>query len=170
MNPRAEAPSNEAKRVKKDYRTLFWLIVAGTEEDGASPLSVDLPGEGEGALAVFSFAEEAQAYLRMRALKGHWRVEEVESEELVSMLLSGSCSSVGWVALDLMPELGGHLTIGLVGMSREAFLDLLSLAPGRPRTPPASVGASAGSGTDFEARRRFSAYTRRSLSTWWSWT
>ncbi len=168
MNPRAEAPSNEAKRVKKDYRTLFWLIVAGTEEDGASPLSVDLPGEGEGALAVFSFAEEAQAYLRTRAPEGHWRVEEVEPEELVSMLLSGTCSCVGRVALDPMPELSAHLTIGLVGVSREAFLNLLSSAPGRPRTPPASVGASAGSGTDFETRRRFSAYTRGSPSSWWS--
>jgi len=121
---------------------MFWMIVGGAKEDGASPLGVDLPGEGEGALAVFSFEEEeAQAYLRLGAPEGgHWRVEEVGPKELLVSMFSGACSRVRWVALDPMPEVSGRLAVALVGVGREGFLELLS-ARASPGTPAAGEGA-----------------------------
>ncbi len=130
---------------------MFWLIMEETE-DASSPLSVDLPGNtGEGALAVFSFKEEAQAYLRLGAPRGRWRIEEVEAMELASMLLWGACSGVGWVALDPMPELSGRSMIALLSMNRKDFLGLLSsLARAEPRMPTASMR----SGAESETRRQ----------------
>lgn len=96
--------------------------------DGSGPLTLDLPGdEGEEALAVFSFEEEALLYLRIRASGSCWCVEKVEAEELVSMLLCEACSGVGWVALDPMAEVCAREAVGLMGMSREEFLDRLLL-------------------------------------------
>ncbi len=93
-----------ARTTQKARPAAFWLIVGGDREGvGAKPLVLDLLGEEEGALAVFSFVEEAQMYLQDAAPQGSWRAEEVEAGELVSMLVWGSCSQVKWVALDPMP-------------------------------------------------------------------
>ncbi len=105
---------------------MFWLIVGGTDEDGAIPLGVDLPGEGEEALAVFSFEEEARMYLRLNAPEGRWCVEVIEAEKLASMLLWGGLSWVKRLALDPMPPQSVICKANdLVCVSRETFLDLL---------------------------------------------
>jgi hypothetical protein len=81
-----------------------------------------------GALAVFSFKEEAQMYLRVGAPAGRWRVEKTEPGELASMLL-GPCSGAERVALDPMPEVGARAVVRLVSISRESFLGLLMGEP-----------------------------------------
>jgi hypothetical protein len=69
-----------ARTAQKACPATLWLIVEGDREGiGAKPLVLDLPGEEEGALAVFSFVEEAQMYLQDAAPQGSWRVEEVEA-------------------------------------------------------------------------------------------
>src|SRR5215217_425905 len=75
-----------ARTTQKARPAVFWLIVGGDREGiGAKPLVLDLLGEEEGALAVFSFVEEAQMYLQDAAPQESWCVEEVEAGELVSM-------------------------------------------------------------------------------------
>ena len=105
----------------------LWLIVGGEAKGSmAKPLAVGLPGDKEGALAIFSFEEEAQMYLQVEAPEGSWRVEEVEAEELASMLLWGSCSQFRLLALDPMPPQSVIREANhLICASRQCFLDLL---------------------------------------------
>ncbi len=118
-----------ARTTQKPRSATLWLIVGGEREGiGAKPLVLDLAGEEEGALAVFSFVEEAQMYLQNAApQQGSWRVEEVEAGELVSMLVWGSCSQVKWVALDPMPPqvVGSCEANRLVCTNWQDFLGLL---------------------------------------------
>ena len=82
-------------------------------------LTIETGGEEE-ALPVFSFEEEAEAFLSLGALGTHWGIRETTPGELVSMLY-GPCAGVGRVALDPLPELGGEAIVGLVSLSRERF-------------------------------------------------
>lgn len=136
--------------MKRDRRTLFWLIV-DEEEPGVRPLSVYLPGKGEGALAAFSFEEETRMYLLLRAPKGRWRLKETRPEELASLLLSGACSGTERVALDPIGESWAReANYYLLSMSRESFLDhLLAIEP-----PQSTLGSSvAGHYRDAGKRR-----------------
>lgn len=130
-------------------RRNFWLIA----EDGANYLlSVDLPGsKGEGALAVFSFEEEAKAYLRLGVSRGHCHVEEVGCKQLLSMLLSGAYRYFRWVALDPMAEqLCAPESLELVSIRREDFLALLVSRWADSERPTAGVGAGTPRGTTSE--------------------
>ncbi len=107
----------------------FWLILAEDRDGGeTNPLTVELPGKGEGVLPVFSFEEEARLYLWVERLEDRCHVEEVESKRLASVL-SGACSRFEWVALDPMGERWVREANQLVCMSRERFLSLLSHGP-----------------------------------------
>ncbi len=113
----------------RSERVPFWLIVRGDREgEEADLLTVDLPGKGEGVLPVFSFEEEAEMYLWIGALEGHWRVEEVDPEGLASVL-SGPCSRFEWVALDPMGEAWAHEVNRLVCTNWERFLSLFACRP-----------------------------------------
>lgn len=129
-----------AQTNQKDWGPHFWLFVGGESEGGgAGLLAVDIPCRGR-ALAVFSFEEEAQAYLRLAAPRGHWRVEELEAEELASMLLSGACSGFCLVGLDPLPEIWGWEANRLVCMSRERFVSRLLALERRPAIGSARSG------------------------------
>ena len=81
---------------------------------------------GEEVLPVFSFEDEANAFLRLGALGNDWRVRETAGGEIVSVLC-GPCASVGRVVLDPIP-LPGPLTErlnGLLSTEREAFVGSL---------------------------------------------
>ena len=88
-------------------------------------------------LPVFSFAEEAEMFLKLRALGDEWRSSRFGSGELPSMLFGG-LSGVERVALDPIPEIQGDgMITDLLSISRKKFMDdLLTLGcswwvPGR---------------------------------------
>ncbi len=98
-----------------------WLI-ANQENGRMEVLKVHF-GNAEEALPVFSFEEEAEAFLRLEVPEAGWRVRETTTEELVS-LLYGLCEGVERVVLDpLLPsKVGGDALISLVSLDRERFL------------------------------------------------
>ena len=106
---------------------------------------------------MFSFKEEALAYLRLGAPQGRWRAREVGAEELASMLLLGPCSRFGWVALDPMPEISARAVVRLLSTSRESFLDFLKdLLMDEPENthPPATWYLPDGTRSFLDGRRR----------------
>ena len=96
---------------------MFWLIA---RHNNAQLELLTIDAGGEKALPVFSFEEEAEAFLNLGVLRTHWWIRETTPRELVSMLY-GPCAGVGRVALDPLPELGGEAIVGLVSLSRERF-------------------------------------------------
>ncbi len=116
-----------ARMTRKERWPSLWLIVGEDGQGGRTkPLALDLPGDEEGALAVFSFEEEAQMYLQVAAPEGSWRVEEVEVGELVSMLDRGICSTAKRLALDpTPPQVSAREANLLVCTSRQGFLGRL---------------------------------------------
>ena len=97
---------------------MFWLI-AKHENGQVEMLTIDTGGEG--TLPVFSFAEEAEAFLSLGAPGTGWQAKETTAGELVSVLY-GPCVGARRVALDPLPEVGGEAMIGLVCLSRERFV------------------------------------------------
>ncbi len=97
--------------------------------NGLGALTVDR--DGEEALTVFSFAEEAAMFLALERLAPDgWRVRESCAGELAS-LLCGPCAGVEGVALDPSPEIVVDRALTLVCMGRKAFLDRLLSGGGR---------------------------------------
>jgi hypothetical protein len=76
-------------------------------------------------LAVFSFKEEAEAFLRARGPGAGWRVEEFWSGELVAML-RGPLSGFRRLVLDPLPEVADRAVDSLVSVGREEFLGMLA--------------------------------------------
>ena len=101
----------------------FWLIV---EQRCGGP---EVSTIGRDMLPVFSFREEAKAFLRLGKFSDRWSVRESTCGELVS-LLYGPCRRVRHVALNPLPEV-----FDLVSMSREAFVE--ALLAGDPVPSPA---------------------------------
>lgn len=98
----------------------FWLLARpGVRERVA--LTTRLC-EGEIALPVFSFEDEARMFLDFGVARDGWQVRETKAEELVSMLL-GPCADVETVLLDPLPGLDIRSVADLVGVTREAFVD-----------------------------------------------
>ena len=112
-------------------RRPLWIIT-NCQNDRAKLLTIDPDSEG-GFLAVFSFEEEAEAFLRL-SVDGEdekeWQSEPMETGELVSVLL-GSCADVKRVALDPLPLPLGRVMLPLVSMSRDTFLQYLSEDPSK---------------------------------------
>jgi hypothetical protein len=98
----------------------WWLIV----RDGGGPVEpIRVSGRGERVLAIFSFEEEAQLFLRLGDYDdGHWRARESCAGELISVLY-GTCAKVKSVALDPLPEMLEYGTFALVGVGRKRFLE-----------------------------------------------
>jgi hypothetical protein len=96
-------------------------------------LTLDPDSDG-GFLAVFSFKEEAEAFLSLLEddHKRDWRSRQTAAGELVSILM-GPCASVKRVALDPLPVLFSRAMLGLVSVNRERFVqDLLEEHKGLP--------------------------------------
>jgi hypothetical protein len=78
------------------------------------------------ALVVFSFEEEAGAFLNLQlaAAKDGWRVRQTSVGELVSILY-GPCWDTKQVVLNPVPDIGGEALADLLSMHRNDFLRLL---------------------------------------------
>jgi hypothetical protein len=89
----------------------------------AFTIGSDLDG---GFLALFSYEEEAEAFLLLSGdnEKKRWQSEQTTAGGLVSVLL-GPCANVKGVALDPLPMALSREMLPLVSMSRDLFLQYL---------------------------------------------
>ena len=94
----------------------YWLI-ARNDRGRIEVLTLD----GKKTLAVFSSEDEAQMFLRLEGVADGWQVSESRGGELVSMLFA-LCAGVKKVALDPLPEMVAHRTVGLVSLDRKRFI------------------------------------------------
>ena len=109
-------------------RRPLWIISC-YENNRMDTLTIgpDLDG---GFLAVFSFEEEAEAFLCLlgdeekEEEKKGWHSEQTTAGGLVSVLL-GPCAHVNGVALDPLPLPLGRAMLPLVSMSRDPFFRYL---------------------------------------------
>ena len=101
----------------------YWLITRN-ENCRIEVLTIRL-AEGETALPVFSFEEEAQMYLGFEASGDGWRTRETRAGELVSVLF-GLCTHVGRVTLDPLPQIVTDETVRLLTLDRKGFVQELS--------------------------------------------
>jgi hypothetical protein len=99
----------------------YWLI-ARNEYGRMEALTIDL--DGQEAIAIFSFREEAEMFIRLESWDGWW-VREISAGELVSLLF-GPYSCVKMVALDPLPEICDEGMTRLVSVSRNDFARTLS--------------------------------------------
>jgi hypothetical protein len=131
------ASNGSAKREDKKGRMLskssalirrpLWIITS-YQNKWMEVLTIAPDVEGS-FLAVFSFEEEAEAFLGL-LLDGEenrkgWRSEQKKAGELVSVLL-GPCAGVERVALDPLPLPADRAMLPLVSVSRDTFLGYLS--------------------------------------------
>ena len=113
-------------------RRPLWIIIS-YQNNRMNVLTLDPDSDG-GFLAVFSFKEEAEAFLSLLEddHKRDWRSRQTAAGELVSILM-GPCASVKRVALDPLPVLFSRAMLGLVSVNRERFVqDLLEEHKGLP--------------------------------------
>ena len=109
-------------------RRPLWIITS-YENNRMDTLTIapDLDG---GFLAVFSFEEEAEAFLCLlgdeekKEKKKGWHSEQTTAGGLVSVLL-GPCADVNGVALDPLPLPLGRAMLPLISMSRGPFFQYL---------------------------------------------
>lgn len=116
---RREMTGNETRQAG----SAFWLISRIDGDGHEEMLSVER--NGEDALVVFGFEEEAWLFLRFEDLGDGWRLVASAAEELLS-LLEGSHASVGQVALDPLPRSVAGAMYGLSYLDRRRFVDRLS--------------------------------------------
>ena len=103
----------------------LWIITS-YEDNRMDALTIgsDLAG---GFLALFSYEEEAEAFLLLlgdNEKKKRWQSEQTTAGGLVSVLL-GPCADVKGVALDPLPMALSREMLPLVSMSRDRFLEYL---------------------------------------------
>ena len=106
-------------------RRPLWIITS-YQNDQMELLTIDPDVEGS-FLAVFSFEEEAEAFLHLTVdgEKKEWQSRQTEAGELVSVLL-GPCADVKQVAFDPLPLPLGRAMLSLVSVNRDTFLGYLS--------------------------------------------
>jgi hypothetical protein len=114
--------SNKSRTLTR--RPLWSITSYENNRMDALTLSPDPDG---GFLAIFSYEEEAEAFLCLLGddeKKKGWQREQTTAEGLVSVLL-GPCANVKGVALDPLPlELSREMLL-MVSMSRGLFLQYL---------------------------------------------
>lgn len=103
----------------------LWIITR-YEDNRMDALTVGSDLEG-GFLALFSYEEEAEAFLLLLGddeKKKRWQSEQTTVGGLVSVLF-GPCADVKGVALDPLPMALSRDMLPLVSMSRDLFLQYL---------------------------------------------
>jgi hypothetical protein len=105
-------------------RRPLWILQS-YQNNRMDVLTIDLDSDG-GFLAVFSFKEEAEAFLSLLEddQKGDWQARQTSTGELVSVLL-GPCAGVRRVALDPLPLSCWGVTLPLVSVDKERFVQEL---------------------------------------------
>ena len=110
----------------------YWLIakrgIVWTEV-----LTVEVGGEG--ALAVFSFEEEASLFLLFEGTRPGWRVRKTTAREVVHVLF-GSKAGARMVVLDPLPTVLGDEANLLVSLRRDEFARGLGAGRGAGATGP----------------------------------
>lgn len=100
-------------------RAAFWLIVK--QEAGLVDVLVVEIGDGEEALPLFSFEEEARLFLLLENLEASWRVRETTVGEVIFVLF-GPCARVWRVVLAPLPRVVGREVNAHLSVERERFL------------------------------------------------
>ena len=105
-------------------RRPLWIITS-YQNDQMELLTID-PNVDGCFLAVFSFEEEAQAFLHLTVdgKKKEWQSKQTKAGELVSVLL-GPYADVKQVAFDPLPLPLGRAMLPLVSVNRDTFLGYL---------------------------------------------
>ena len=127
-------------------RRPLWILTS-YQHNQMQPLTLDPYGDG-GFLPVFSFEEEADAFLQLlRDEEGKergWRIRETTAGELISALLA-LCAQVKRVALDPLPLSCGGAVLPVISVKRNHFMqDLMEegrrmtgeLLPVKGASPP----------------------------------
>lgn len=118
------------------------------------------PGSEMETLPIFSFEEEAEAFLRLGTPEpgtsgADWRARKTTAGELTS-LLHGPCAGVKRVTLDPLPVVDGAIVFDLLGSGRKDFLKnfvggsqslLKRLHKGETKGPQIAENGSARDGT-----------------------
>ncbi len=118
---------NGAHPARRQPGSTYWLI-AKDQSDRVEVLTIEF--DGERALPVFSFEEEAEMFLRLEVLEEGWWTRETTAGELIS-LLYGPCAGVKRVALDPLPAVcGGEAMLDLVSLERKDFAQTLTRRDG----------------------------------------
>lgn len=89
-----------------------------------------LERDGEEILPVFSHEEEAGMFLQLADVTS-WQVRKSSAGELISVLY-GPCAKIQRVALDPLPEMMTEMTVGLISLDRERFIE--HITTGRRRS------------------------------------
>jgi hypothetical protein len=105
-------------------RRPLWIIQS-YQNNRMDVFTIDPDSDG-GFLAVFSFKEEAEAFLSLLEddQKSDWQGRQTSVGELVSVLL-GPCAGVRRVALDPLPSSCWRVTLPLVSVDKERFVQEL---------------------------------------------
>jgi hypothetical protein len=103
-------------------RRPLWILTS-YKHNQMNPLTLDPNGDG-GFLPVFSFEEEAQAFLKLLGEEEKelgWRIRETTPGELISVLLA-LCAQVKRIALDPLPLSCGEAVLPFMSVKRNHFV------------------------------------------------
>lgn len=122
-------------------RRPLWLIA---NHDNGRMGVFTLGSDDKETLPVFSFAAEAEAFLRLGETETGWWARETTVGELIS-LLHGPYASVKRVALDPLPIVDGEMVFEFASWGRRDFLqDFVGAAPAPNHEWRAKVTTSPG--------------------------
>jgi hypothetical protein len=109
----------------------YWLITKN--ENGRIEVLTALLADGEEALPIFSYEQEAELFLGIQAAGSGWQVRESTAGEIISVLC-GAGAGAKEVSLDPLPEMVAEGTLGLVNLSRKRFVNLMLSRGQQPTT------------------------------------